>query len=1469
MIDFKKDVFKNERKSLQTFANNKLVTKEEKENRIDMNDDFEGAGNVLDIDSIVSSGDSFQLNGSDGGMGSDDLMGFDSMDDLFGGSSGSSGSRDVDYDVSQDNSHRTGVWWKDFLFSPFFLILYVSKKIIYDVPNKEDLISILKSLNTITIFTALTSFIFWLIGFKFLFNLGFQALASTIMFIISFSILKFVFKENINIPFVKKEEEEKADDLGFGMNDDMDFSMLDVDDDFSNFGDGTGLSLQTDTGDNDFTFLENDEDVFEDTDTDGHYILPMSRIDVSSKDEFNRTLLEAYKMNSKYQGVEIPERKKLIQSFSDFIISNDKNFGKWRNVVPRSKEGLNMLYAIYKGLVQINTTFGKDEEEMIVIDIKENPLLIKVEVELPDYFKEKMILANLRAIEKMLIRDEMDDKVSVNIAFVQGRWIFKLLRLDNKNLISLGDIFRFYDEATGKTALDDFENPKLGMPILVGLKGNEYPYVIDFEANTSGVVVGGSNSGKSWFVFSVMTNFVYANDYNNVHFIIMDKKASPMWKAFAKFPHVLGHHTDIYQYVELMREVLAEMNRRKELLATFEDAEDIKGLREMLREEGRYEELKQVPLFTVIIDEISATLNQLKTYYGTENKELYDEFVGALSTIAFEGRSMGVRVLLIGQRATDASIPRNVLMNASFKFGMRLESESEYEHLLDKGATKMKKPDSIGMGLLKSLDTKELSLLKTLTIGGKNNSQMITFIRVLALEWVRRSINQDDLYNIPKGMKIDKLYNRNKFYAESLAEIREGRILSPNIVSEDAKLIETEIQGKRSLEDVEPKKVEHKFGKTENTSLLDDDDDFDFINDDDDDDFSLDIDSNILNEDYTKSSFGSSDDSVNLDDEILDDDDDSDSKQKDENTNVDDVDYKEEDISAFKTLKNILSKKKKKNNDSVQDDSDSNSSVNSNENNFIDEDTSFKSNVDFPTVDLDDDDDDDVIINLDKNNDDFNSLNGFENDFEFEEDLEDIFENTIEDEIEKDSEPKFTKPNSTTSSNDFEDYEIDLDKEVKNMEIEKINEKNDENSIEDSIEKTFNNLDSDTNKVIDNIVDFDDDDDDDDDFSLEETDFNIDELLTNVEKIQEKQELVPDNETIVENSDIIIDKDILNKKAISDINNNTVNETSVKGNDSVRTDYLTEKQDNFNENENIILDESQDLDLDEIIEVYTDENNDLVGTDTEIIKELKEKNVNYADDELDLETFIKNTSNFSEEDEQKIIEDMQNEDIFNFKASFKSSMAEKNKKPVLSTLLNINSESSSIDLTAIAGLQEEISNTLDEDDDLSNLFNNLNETMNEKPKPIVTEDIKEEAEMHKKALKEAEELERVRKERLLLEQEKSKILEEKRRAEEEIRMKEQRLKEEQNKALKYIEEAKKLNTSSKKSSSNSDNAPSKSYSKVSDVKKFIIQYGEKKGVRKRIIACDLLEQNFSPPLIKECLDNNIIIKNGNSYLIII
>lgn len=762
---------------------------EQEEYDASVNDEGDG---ILPAGDLIE-GDAFEF-GDDVGFG--DLGGFGDGDGGFGGF-GDAGDRSG---VKDSNDWRyEGNPIKTFFFSPLHLVRYVFTDITEDTPKKEEWKDILKVLNVINNIAIVTAIIIMAIGLKTPQSSPlFQLIAGAVMYTLTTLILVFVYKEdtalikflrNIFRKLFKNGEESLESE-----NDDMFDMLAESDDDVEFSSDGSGFSFGAlgDLEETESEFGDDDEEEYEiddseDDDEDEPYnVLRDSPISTGSDEDFGNDLLEVFAKNSKNFGKEIGNRLDIIKSFSDYLIQNSRNFGTWKKPRERGIEYNNISYALYKSFVSINNRFGQAESEdkMYVVDIKKSPLLYRIELSLPNYFSEKKLQSNVKVIEDILKESEDDTNVSVLISTFQGNYVIKLLRLDSKELVSFGDILRFKDDVKGYVALDMIADDDYGLPLLLGLQNNENPYVLDMEANTSGVIVGGSGSGKSWTTFEMMMNFIVTNDYNNVNFIVLDQKNAPFWNTFAKLPHVLGYHHDPQDYLTILQEVEEERKRRQVFLQEV-GSEDMRGYRKRLRKQGKYDKLKEVPLMFLVVDEITSTMLQMKE----TDEELFKSISSLLGQISAQGRSAGIRILSIGQRSTYDSIPKILMANSSFKFGMKMEVQNDFNTMFGDEVQKYKTPDTIGMGLSKTNGVTTLQMIKTLTVGGNSDEQMMMLIRAMAFEWQRRAYGVDNVRDMPSMYNFKHAYNRDRFYDKSIKEMQEGRILDPTIINEGYEVI--------------------------------------------------------------------------------------------------------------------------------------------------------------------------------------------------------------------------------------------------------------------------------------------------------------------------------------------------------------------------------------------------------------------------------------------------------------------------------------------------------------------------------------------------------------------------------------------------------------------------------------------------------------------------------------------------------
>lgn len=713
-------------------------------------------------------------------------------------------------------------FWKNLAVSPYYLFYYIARSVGSHIGERGSLEKYMKSLMGVSgITSAITLILLFFTDAKFIFSLPVQAIASVTLFVVSYATMLAIQNPGLmKIRLVNDDDltdhdtDKKLDgasDYGSG---DVDESELDLYDDEESaaeleaqtraFAMASGMdpdeavALMGSLNFNDLEQLNNSSeadadvvsnevrtnDVSVNDGSSSHALnpgkspVPHSTVDVNHKGEdFLNDLREVYERNAKYTGQRFTNRKDLVISLSDYLIANDKSFGSWNELEERGVVYNNIMYTLYLALGEINSAYPKSDESLHVfkvLEAKENPLMYKIEIEVPrSLFKEGQLKSvSGQGIFKSRLRKSDDDMdVRYIISSYQEGFVVKLFKAA-KGLVSLGDIVRYHDEDSTETqAYEHFLGDKMGLPMILGLRNNEYPTVIDLADNTSAVIAGESGSGKSWGTFLVVKNMVYTNDYNNLNIIIMDKKKSVFWREFARLPHVTGYHTNVPDYFDILKEIKEEMELRKMLLQSL-NQEDWKGLRKSVKKRGDVEAMKAFPWLVVIMDEISNTMKEILSIAGEDNKHIYDSFLADLTQLAQEGRSLGIKLMLIGQRTIANSMPKDVMLNSSMKFGFKL-SVGDMERLV--GTSKevaARLPSNPGEAYLSDFNAADPMFLRTLTVGGTDNDQITNLIRILAFEWTRRS--EGDVLVAPTTMPFT--YNRPVIREKVLEDMANGKL---------------------------------------------------------------------------------------------------------------------------------------------------------------------------------------------------------------------------------------------------------------------------------------------------------------------------------------------------------------------------------------------------------------------------------------------------------------------------------------------------------------------------------------------------------------------------------------------------------------------------------------------------------------------------------------------------------------------
>lgn len=732
MLDFKDaDLYKSKKSDMDYFLDRVLMTIEEKEDQARIEKEEE-----LSDDEIV------EFMQDQGGVenflsNDEDKFRKEELDDVEESSLFLS-------DKELGTPYETGDKWKNMGVSSYWLFYYILRSLKRNMlsGDKLKMNKFLKSLASVSLVTLLFSSPLALFTeARFLFSLNVLAIVSLVLFIMSWAGL-YVIKYNVSFNFLRVDDSDLMDEKEtVNMDIEEDYAGSEFEDDVD--GDATlielanmeNVDLLADSGD--ATDIEEDVEVMEVATRSTKSPIPYSPINVKADyEDFLEQLKQVYLANEKYRGNRSTDRTELLTSLSGYLISNDKKFGNWDVVESRGVEFNNIMYTLYLGLIAMDKRF-KDtnpDNQIVVHELKENPLMYKITFETnEEMFKVSTLTSKKHLLQERLKGSDSDLDTNLLISGYQGKIILKLFK-SARSLVSLGDILRYHNEdLTDGQAYETMMKPE-GLPMVLGLRDSEFPVVVDLIKNTSVVVAGESGSGKSWGTFLMMSNMVFTNGPNDLNIIVLDRKKTVFWREFSRLPHVIGYHTNVPDYFDILAEVKDQMELRKSILQQMNE-EKWDGMRESLRKKGQIDQLSAFPYLVVVMDEISNTLNEVVSIAGKDNQHIHDGFLSDLATLAQEGRSLGIRLVLIGQRTIDKSMPRDNLTNSSMKFFFKLIPDDVQRGFPDKN---LQYPTSKGQALLKSDELSAPLFVRTLSVGGTSDDQIMHLFRMLAFEWHRR-----------------------------------------------------------------------------------------------------------------------------------------------------------------------------------------------------------------------------------------------------------------------------------------------------------------------------------------------------------------------------------------------------------------------------------------------------------------------------------------------------------------------------------------------------------------------------------------------------------------------------------------------------------------------------------------------------------------------------------------------------------
>lgn len=250
------------------------------------------------------------------------------------------------------------------------------------------------------------------------------------------------------------------------------------------------------------------------------------------------------------------------------------------------------------------------------------------------------------------------------------RDIHKINNNDNKgsyllreDVISLNRNL-FEKELLAINLLNDNSEQELNISFL-----GEFGYLsVDFLRDSNGIVVGDSGYGKTRFIEGIIGQWAFTTSPDNLKVILFKTNQSEYTKI-EKLPHMLSTEYQLDKFEDMLDGILDEIEERKDFLNRT-------ASENIIRYNKKNED--KVPTIVLIIDNLSLILEDIEN-----NKDKYDgtNIKNKLISIAMQGRSLGIKVILSFNGGEQFNAPLELLNYMSFKVLLTTYDNSMYEKL--------------------------------------------------------------------------------------------------------------------------------------------------------------------------------------------------------------------------------------------------------------------------------------------------------------------------------------------------------------------------------------------------------------------------------------------------------------------------------------------------------------------------------------------------------------------------------------------------------------------------------------------------------------------------------------------------------------------------------------------------------------------------------------------------------------------
>ncbi len=226
---------------------------------------------------------------------------------------------------------------------------------------------------------------------------------------------------------------------------------------------------------------------------------------------------------------------------------------------------------------------------------------------------------------------------------------------------------------------DEFKNHKGGLYFALGKDIDGNCYYEDLTEFPHCLIAGGTGSGKSVCLNTMLISLVYKYSPEDLRIILVDPKVVEM-KKFVEMPHLLTPkiYSTPKEAVSILKWLVDEMNRRYDVLGKYY-VNNISSYNEIIGEEG-----EKMPYIVTIMDEVGDIM------MSDQGKE----FESLVITLTQKARACGIHLILATQRPSVDVITGTIKANLPTRIAFAVTAGVNSKIILDSLGAE----DLLGMG---------------------------------------------------------------------------------------------------------------------------------------------------------------------------------------------------------------------------------------------------------------------------------------------------------------------------------------------------------------------------------------------------------------------------------------------------------------------------------------------------------------------------------------------------------------------------------------------------------------------------------------------------------------------------------------------------------------------------------------------------------------------------------------------------